>query len=113
MAIDYSQRIPNNVDLVERPPPAARAGELAAALPRLVEGHGAGRHVDFDVYLRTAISADANGWANFGYVKMPDYRWGIFLAGQRSQPRTSPSATTRASRPGRRCRASCARPCAA
>src|SRR5471032_1250727 len=35
----------------------------------------------FDVYLRTAISADANGWANFGHVKMPDYRWGIFLAG--------------------------------
>ena len=36
----------------------------------------------FEVYLRTAISVDANGWANFGYVKMPDYRWGIFLAGQ-------------------------------
>src|SRR5208282_3475478 len=34
----------------------------------------------FDVYLRTAISTDTNGWANFGYVKMPDYRWGIFLA---------------------------------
>ena len=38
--------------------------------------------LNFDVYLRTAISAEANGWANFGYVKMPDYRWGIFLAGQ-------------------------------
>ena len=33
-----------------------------------------------DVYLRTAISVDASGWANFGHVKMPDYRWGIFLA---------------------------------
>lgn len=33
-----------------------------------------------DVYLRTAISVDHEGWANFGYVKMPDYRWGIFLA---------------------------------
>ena len=33
-----------------------------------------------DVYLRTAISVDADGWAKFGYVKMPDYRWGIFLA---------------------------------
>jgi benzoyl-CoA 2,3-epoxidase subunit B len=32
------------------------------------------------VYLRTAISADSDGWANFDYVKMPDYRWGIFLA---------------------------------
>ncbi len=32
-----------------------------------------------DVYLRTAISVDTDGWANFDYVKMPDYRWGIFL----------------------------------
>ncbi|MGI9133752.1 MAG: benzoyl-CoA 2,3-epoxidase subunit BoxB, partial [Rhodoferax sp.] len=33
----------------------------------------------FDVYLRTAVSVDPSGWANFGYVKMPDYRWGIFV----------------------------------
>ena len=33
-----------------------------------------------DVFLRTAISVTSEGWANFDYVKMPDYRWGIFLA---------------------------------
>jgi benzoyl-CoA 2,3-dioxygenase component B len=32
-----------------------------------------------NIYLRTAISVEANGWAHFDYVKMPDYRWGIFL----------------------------------
>ena len=32
------------------------------------------------VYLRTAVSVDASGWAHFEYVKLPDYRWGIFLA---------------------------------
>jgi benzoyl-CoA 2,3-dioxygenase component B len=32
-----------------------------------------------DVYLRTAVSVDTDGWAHFDYVKMPDYRWGIFL----------------------------------
>ena len=31
------------------------------------------------VYLRTAISVETDGWAQFGHVKMPDYRWGIFL----------------------------------
>ncbi len=31
-------------------------------------------------YLRTAISVDVDGWAIFDHVKMPDYRWGIFLA---------------------------------
>jgi benzoyl-CoA 2,3-dioxygenase component B len=34
---------------------------------------------NFDVYLRTAVSVDPSGWAQFDYVKMPDYRWGIFL----------------------------------
>ena len=32
-----------------------------------------------DIYLRTAISVDPKGWAHYEYVKMPDYRWGIFL----------------------------------
>jgi benzoyl-CoA 2,3-dioxygenase component B len=37
-------------------------------------------HQDHNVYLRTAVSVDREGWANYDYVKMPDYRWGIFLA---------------------------------
>jgi benzoyl-CoA 2,3-epoxidase subunit B len=32
-----------------------------------------------DIFLRTAISVETDGWAHFDYVKMPDYRWGIFL----------------------------------
>jgi benzoyl-CoA 2,3-dioxygenase component B len=32
-----------------------------------------------DIYLRTAISVKADGWAHFDYVTMPEYRWGIFL----------------------------------
>ncbi|HEY4729575.1 MAG TPA: benzoyl-CoA 2,3-epoxidase subunit BoxB, partial [Myxococcales bacterium] len=31
------------------------------------------------IYLRTAISVETDGWAHFDYVRMPDYRWGIFL----------------------------------
>src|ERR1700722_10992471 len=33
-----------------------------------------------DVYLRTATSVHPSGWAHFDYVKMPEYRWGIFLS---------------------------------
>ena len=33
-----------------------------------------------EVYLRTAVGVDPAGWAKFGYVKMPSYRWGILLA---------------------------------
>jgi benzoyl-CoA 2,3-dioxygenase component B len=32
------------------------------------------------VYVRTATSVDPEGWAHFEYVKLPEYRWGIFLA---------------------------------
>ena len=33
-----------------------------------------------DVYLRTAVDVGREGWAHFGQVKVPEYRWGIFLA---------------------------------
>jgi len=80
MAIDYSQRIPNNVDL-------SGDRRLQRALenwqPRFLDWWkdlGPDGTSDYEVYLRTAVSTDANGWANFGHVKMPDYRWGIFLS---------------------------------
>jgi benzoyl-CoA 2,3-epoxidase subunit B len=82
MAIDYTQRIPNNVDLTSD---RRLQRALEAWQPRFLDWWkemGPDGTLNFDVYLRTAISADANGWANFGYVKMPDYRWGIFLAGR-------------------------------
>jgi benzoyl-CoA 2,3-dioxygenase component B len=80
MAIDYQEKIPNNVDL-------ASDRSLQRALehwqPEFLnwwKGMGPTDFQSSDVYLRTAISVDAKGWADYGYVKMPDYRWGIFLA---------------------------------
>ena len=55
-----------------------------------------------DVYLRTAVSVDTDGWAHFDYVKMPDYRWGIFLSEpepDRASPSAAPSATPPSGRP--------------
>jgi benzoyl-CoA 2,3-epoxidase subunit B len=40
-----------------------------------------------DVYLRTAVSVEPSGWARFEYVKMPEYRWGIFLVPDREERR--------------------------
>jgi benzoyl-CoA 2,3-epoxidase subunit B len=80
MPINYSERIPNNVNLaddrrLQRALEAWQPGFLqwwSEMGPETFQG--------CDVYLRTATSTDAQGWATFGYVKMPDYRWGIFLA---------------------------------
>ena len=80
--IDYSQRIPNNVDL-------ANDRTLQRALERWQPAFlnwwgdmGPANAASLQVYLRTAVSVDRDGWANFGYVRMPEYRWGIFLTPQ-------------------------------
>ena len=45
-------------------------------------------------HLATAGSVEAGGWAQFDYVRMPDYRWGIFLE-PKTKGRTDPLASTR------------------
>jgi benzoyl-CoA 2,3-epoxidase subunit B len=79
-AVDIDATIPNNVDL-------AGDRRLRRALeswqPRFIAWWrelGPVAFQDNDVYLRTAIAVGQEGWANFDYVKMPEYRWGIFLA---------------------------------
>ncbi|HEY6378402.1 MAG TPA: benzoyl-CoA 2,3-epoxidase subunit BoxB [Candidatus Dormibacteraeota bacterium] len=79
MGIDYAERIPNNVDLGSdrrlqraleswQPKFLEWWSEVGPALPVR------------DVYLRTAVDVGADGWARFGYVALPEYRWSIFLA---------------------------------
>jgi benzoyl-CoA 2,3-dioxygenase component B len=80
--IDYIDKIPNNVDL-------GRDRVLQRALEHWQPAYlnwwfdmGPNESHTFDVYLRTAISVEPDGWAQFGYVRMPEYRWGIFLQPQ-------------------------------
>ena len=37
------------------------------------------------IYLRTAVGVGEGGWAHFDYVKMPEYRWGIFIGKPRKE----------------------------
>jgi len=80
MAIDYQERIPNNIDLAGN---ATLQRALEHWQPRFLDWWREMGPTDFleaEIYLRTATSVDAKGWASWGAVKMPDYRWGIFLA---------------------------------
>ena len=86
--VDYSELIPNNVDL-------GADRKLKRALeswhPKFMDWwtqHGPAQYQDKDVYLRTAVSVDKQGWAHFDHVKMPAYRWGIFMAEGDSEHRT-------------------------
>jgi benzoyl-CoA 2,3-dioxygenase component B len=79
-AIDYNERIPNNVNLAaDRRLLRALEAWRPAYLQWWRELGPEGAE-SIEVYLRTAINADSSGWAQFDYVRMPDYRWGIFLA---------------------------------
>jgi benzoyl-CoA 2,3-dioxygenase component B len=78
--IDLQALIPNNVNLNDN-------RQLQRALekwqPAFLNWWGEMGPSDFkanDVYLRTAVGVDAQGWASYGYTPMPEYRWGIFLA---------------------------------
>ncbi len=84
--VDYSTLMPNNVGLADDP-------KLLRALERWYPKYlewwvdmGPTGFIDetpfqeAEVWLRTAVSVERDGWARFGYVKMPEYRWGILLA---------------------------------
>src|SRR3569832_640358 len=82
MYVDYSTKIPNNVNLAED-------RQVLKALDGWHPGYmdwwsdmGPEGFQESLVYLRTAYSVDPRGWAKFDYVRMPDYRWGILLAPQ-------------------------------
>jgi benzoyl-CoA 2,3-dioxygenase component B len=76
---DYTEKIPNNVDLhsdrrLQRALESWQPNFLnwwSSMGPTLLTT---------DVYLRTAINVGREGWAHFGHVPMREYRWGIFLA---------------------------------
>jgi benzoyl-CoA 2,3-epoxidase subunit B len=78
-AADYTEKIPNNVDLHED---RRLQRALESWQPNFLnwwESMGPSLPTR-DVYLRTAINVGREGWALFGHVPMIDYRWGVFLA---------------------------------
>ena len=79
LAIDYSQHIPNNVDLGNDRTLQRALERWQPAFLKWWDETGPANTNNLQVYLRTAVSVDRDGWANFGYVRMPEYRWGIFL----------------------------------
>ncbi|HEV3468203.1 MAG TPA: benzoyl-CoA 2,3-epoxidase subunit BoxB [Pyrinomonadaceae bacterium] len=77
--MELHERIPNNVNLSEDK-------KLQRALEKWLPNYldwwremGPEGFQDKEVWLRTAVGVDADGWAHFDYVRMPEYRWGIFL----------------------------------
>ena len=80
VAVDIDAKIPNNVDLASDRRLQRALEQWQPKFIRWWEDLGPAAFQRNPVYLRTAIDVGQEGWANFGHVEMPDYRWGIFLA---------------------------------
>ncbi len=79
MAPDYTEKIPNNVDLHEDRRLQRALESWQPNFIRWWESMGPTIPTQ-DVYLRTAVDVGRDGWAQFGHVAMKEYRWGIFLS---------------------------------
>jgi benzoyl-CoA 2,3-dioxygenase component B len=80
MDMNYQDRIPNNIELGANRTLQRALEHWQPAFLSWWHGLGPSDFNAADVYLRTATSVDAKGWATYGFVRMPEYRWGIFLA---------------------------------
>ncbi len=78
--LNYQEKIPNNVNLSNDVSLQRALEHWQPKFKSWWKEMGPENFQENEVYLRTAISVDAAGWASYGKVKMPDYRWGIFLA---------------------------------
>ncbi len=80
--INYSEKIPNNVNLSSDRTLQRALEHWQPNYLQWWQDMGPEASQNMDVYLRTAVSVKPDGWAHFDHVKMPDYRWGIFLTPQ-------------------------------
>jgi len=80
--VDLNQKIPNNVNLADDRRLQRALEKWQPEFLHWWNDLGPVKSAENEVYLRTAVDVGADGWAHFDYVKMPEYRWGIFLADQ-------------------------------
>ena len=79
MSINYSEKIPNNVDLSSDKTLQRALEHWQPEFLNWWDEMGPEGSQGYDVYLRTAVSVHPSGWTHYDHVRMPDYRWGIFL----------------------------------
>ena len=80
MSVDLQARIPNNVDLAEDRRLRRALESWQPAFQNWWRERGPDGLQEHEVYLRTAVAVDREGWSHYDYIRMPEYRWGIFLS---------------------------------
>jgi benzoyl-CoA 2,3-dioxygenase component B len=83
--VDLDAKIPNNVGLADDPKVRRALERWQPAYLDWWRQMGPSDFADRQIWLRTAVSVESGGWAQWGYVRMPEYRWGIFLTPRERQ----------------------------
>lgn len=79
------EAIPNNVNLSDNPKLQRALLKWQPQFRDWWREMGPAGFQEDQIYLRTAVSVEPGGWAHWDFVKLPDYRFGIFLAPPRKQ----------------------------
>ena len=78
MDVDLQSSIPNNVGLAEKPALHESLEWFDRQFRAWWMDCGPLGIRDEEVYLRTPVGVDAEGWARYGFVPLSKYRWGVF-----------------------------------
>ena len=79
-AVDLACAIPNNVGLAEKPGLRKSLEWFDVEFRKWWFDCGPAGVRDSEAYLRTPVGVDAGGWAQYGFVPLSQYRWGVFQA---------------------------------
>ena len=82
-AVDLACPVPNNVGLAEKPELRRSLEWFDLQFRKWWFDCGPAGIRDNEVYLRTPVGVDAGGWAQYGFVPLSQYRWGVFQAHQK------------------------------
>src|SRR5512134_2382340 len=78
--IDRNAVIPNNIGLESQPALAKTLAWFKGGYMKWWRECGPQGFDAAQCYLRMPVAADARGWASYEYVKLPEFRWGVFQA---------------------------------
>lgn len=79
-AVDLACPIPNNIGLADKPELKSSLEWFDTEFRKWWFDCGPVGIRDNEVYLRTPVGVDAGGWAQYGFVPLSQYRWGVFQA---------------------------------
>jgi len=85
--VELKESIPNNIGLSGKPRLKAMLEPFRFRFLDWWAERGPAGFDAAEAYLRTPLGIDAQGWARYGYVRLSEYRWGLYQAAPEAERR--------------------------